>query len=421
MMLLIMVSRVTTIEPHSEADPVALLLQFLALAGNVVGREPYYQVESDEHHANLFGVLVGTSAKGRKGTSLSRIRAVVKVADETWAGDRQKGGLSSGEGLISEVRDPHRKWNVKEQKFEIEDPGVADKRLMLVESEFAGALSVAERHGNTVTSRVRRAWDGDKLQTLTKNSPLCATGAHVSIIGHVTEDELRGRLTRTDIANGFANRFLFALIRRSKELPFGGDLPDAEIVKLGNRFSEALAEVRSFGRISMSPAAKKIWTAVYSSLSAGQPGLPGAVTARAEAQTVRLALVYALLDASNVIDVAHLEAALAVWEFCEASAVRIFGNALGDPVADEIMVALKHAGAAGLSRTAIRDLFGRNKSGDRIGAALALLTSRGRAQDGRTPRGDVVREVGVPRWVNISNWSRGRRRRRPATKTTLTT
>ena len=371
---------VRTIEPHSEADPVALLLQFLALAGNVIGREPYYLVESDEHHANLFAVLVGSSAKGRKGTSLGRIRAVVKIADETWAGDRQKGGLSSGEGLISEVRDAHRKWNVKEQKFEIEDPGITDKRLMLVEPEFAGALSVAERHGNTVSSLVRRAWDGDKLQTLTKNSPLCATGAHISIIGHVTDDELRARLTRTDIANGFANRFLFALIKRSKELPFGGDLPDAEIHRLGNRFAEILAEVRSFGRISMTPAARKIWTAVYSSLSAGQPGLLGAVTARAEAQTVRLALVYALLDASNVIDVAHLEAALAVWEFCEASAVRIFGNSLGDPVADEIMVSLKQAGSAGMSRTAIRDLFGRNKSGDRIGVALALLASRGRAR-----------------------------------------
>src|SRR5689334_5842047 len=57
---------VKTIEPHSEADPVALLLQFLALAGNVIGHGPYYQVESDEHHANLFGVLVGSSAKGRK-------------------------------------------------------------------------------------------------------------------------------------------------------------------------------------------------------------------------------------------------------------------------------------------------------------------------------------------------------------------
>jgi hypothetical protein len=53
---------VKTIEPHSEADPVALLLQVLVLAGSVIGRLPHYQVESDRHHANLFCVLVGASA-----------------------------------------------------------------------------------------------------------------------------------------------------------------------------------------------------------------------------------------------------------------------------------------------------------------------------------------------------------------------
>ena len=67
---------VKRIEPHSEGDPVALMLQFLTLAGNVIGRMPYYQAEFDQHHPNLFCVLVGASAKGRKGTSMGRIRAV---------------------------------------------------------------------------------------------------------------------------------------------------------------------------------------------------------------------------------------------------------------------------------------------------------------------------------------------------------
>jgi hypothetical protein len=361
---------VRTISPHSEADPVALLLQFLTLAGNVIGSQPYYQVESDQHHPNLFCVLVGTSSKGRKGTSMGRVRAVVKGADETWAGDRLKGGLASGEGLINEVRDPVEKWDPKEQVFEKVDPGASDKRLMIVEPEFAGALAVAERPGNTLSPLIRRAWDGDKLQTLTKNSPLSATGAHISIIAHITEDELQSRITRTDLANGFANRFLFALIRRSKELPFGGDLSEGEILNLGDRLKAIIERVGPIGRVQT----------VYSALSAEQPGLLGAVTARAEAQTVRLALLYALLDGRDEIDEPHLRAALAVWEYCESSAAHIFGNMLGDPVADEILRALQQAGAAGMTRTAIRDLFGRNRSGDRISAALALLAIRGRAR-----------------------------------------
>jgi hypothetical protein len=152
---------VKTIGPHSEADEVALLLQSLTLAGNVVGRLPYYQVESDKHRANLFMVLVGTSSKGRKGTSFGRVRAVLKEADQAWAGDRLKGGMSSGEGLINEVRDPVKKWNVKEAEFETVDPGIKDKRLMVVEPEFTSVLSVAERQGNTLTQLIRRAWDGE--------------------------------------------------------------------------------------------------------------------------------------------------------------------------------------------------------------------------------------------------------------------
>jgi len=371
---------VHTIEPHSEADPVAILLQILVVVGSVIGRLPYYQIESDRHHTNTFAVLVGASAKARKGTSMGRVRAVTKVADESWHADRIKGGLSSGEGLIAEVRDEVRTWDAKEQQHHITDPGAADKRLLIVEPEFAAVLGVADRPGNIISALVRRAWDGDKLATLTKNSSLTATEAHVSIIGHITEDELRSRITRTDLANGFANRFLFALIRRSKELPFGGDLTDSEILHLGERLKSAIEWAKIAGRVTMTDAAKVTWTTVYGALSASQPGLLGAVTARAEAQTIRLALIYALLDGTPEIDEPHLRAALAVWEYCEASAAHIFGNTLGDPVADDIEQALKRLFPEGMTRTAIRDLFGRHRTTDRIGAALALLLAKNRAR-----------------------------------------
>ena len=371
---------VETIGPHSEADPVAILIQFLTCVGNVIGRAAYYQVESDRHHANLFTVLVGASSKARKGTSMGRVSAIVKVADERWLNERMKGGLSSGEGLINEVRDEVKHWDAKEQVWQTVDPGVTDKRLMVTEAEFASALSVADRHGNTLSPLIRKAWDGGKLATITKNSPLSATDSHISIVGHITEDELRSRITRTEMANGFANRFLFALIRRSKELPFGGELTDSQILHLGEQLKEIVGAAQGVGRMNLADGARAEWARVYSALSAGQPGLLGAITARAEAQAIRLAMVYALLDNSTHIDVDHLKAGLAVWEYCEASAVHIFGNALGDQLADQILRALQQAGPAGMTRTAIRDLFGRNRSVDRIGAALALLQQKGRAK-----------------------------------------
>jgi hypothetical protein len=379
---------VRTIEPHSEADPVAILIQFLTCAGNIIGSCPFYQVEGTRHRANLFAVLVGETAKARKGTSWDRISEIVRIADERWYAERAKGGLSSGEGLINEVRDPVQKWNAKEKQFETLDPGIADKRLMITESEFAGVLAVAERHGNTISSTVRKAWDGSKLATMTRSSALSATGAHISLIGHITEDELRARLTRTDTANGFGNRFLFMLVKRSKVLPFGGDgLPDEVIFQLGERLKAAVLSASTIGRIGWTDAAADVWKTVYGPLSEGQRGLLGAVTSRAEAQVVRLALIYAVLDGASNIDLPHIEAALAVWEHAEASAAHIFGASLGDPIADDILRALRQAGAEGMTRNTIRDYFGRNQSSDRIGPALALLMTKGLARNERKVSG----------------------------------
>jgi hypothetical protein len=371
---------VRTIDPHTEADPVAILIQLLVCFGNMVGRGPHYRVEADLHRGNLYAVLVGDSAKGRKGTSAGRVRSVVKGADEQWASERMKDGLSSGEGLIHEVRDESKLFNPKTGEIDTCDIGVADKRLLIAEPEFANALAVMERPGNTLSPVIRKAWDGHTLSTLTKNSPLKATGAHISIVGHITTAELRARLNRIDLANGFANRYLFFCVRRSKLLPHGGNLSDEATKVLTERIAVAVEYAKAIGRMEMTKQAREAWEVAYGDLSADRLGLLGAITARAEAQVIRLALLYALLDGRHEIDVAHLRAALALWEYSEASAVRIFGDALGDPVADEIYRALKPAGASGMSRTTIRDLFGRHQSAGRIGAALALLKTNHRAR-----------------------------------------
>jgi len=60
---------VRAVEPHTEADPVALLTQLMAAYGNVIGRGAYFEVEADRHHANLFICIAGATSKGRKGVS----------------------------------------------------------------------------------------------------------------------------------------------------------------------------------------------------------------------------------------------------------------------------------------------------------------------------------------------------------------
>ncbi len=87
---------VRMIEPDSESDPAAILLQFLTGFGALVGKGLHYRVEGDKHGTNLFTVLVGPSAKGRKGTSWSRVR---QISSNWWkAGSRTSAGCRRARG-----------------------------------------------------------------------------------------------------------------------------------------------------------------------------------------------------------------------------------------------------------------------------------------------------------------------------------
>jgi len=397
---------VRAIEPHTEADPVALLVQFLLAFGNAAGRGAHFVAEADRHGLNLFACLVGATAKGRKGTSWGHIRRLLEAVDPAWTKEHVASGLSSGEGLIWAVRDPiERREPIKERgrttgyETVLVDAGVEDKRLLVIEAEFASVLRILQREGNTLSPIIRNAWDSGNLRSLTKNSPAVASGAHISIIGHVTKSELLRYLENTEAGNGFANRFLWVCVRRSKCLPDGGNLDEVNFAPLAARLGDALGFAKGAGELKRDDEAREVWHAVYPELSEGKPGLLGAVLARAEAQVMRLACLYALLDLSCVVRREHLLAALALWEYVEASARFIFGDALGDPVADTILGALKKS-ANGLTRTEISALFDRHESSKGITRALADLLAAGLVErETVPPEGDRKKPVEMWRAV----------------------
>jgi hypothetical protein len=371
---------VQTIAPHTEADSAALLGQVLAVAGSILGRHSYFEVEGARHYPNLFVAIVGDTAKGRKGTSWAHTERIGGGADPSWHASCLASGLSTGEGLIWCVRDPIIELVQDEEK--VVDQGVSDKRLLVLETELARTLKVIERDGNTLSPVMRDAWDKGRLRILTKTSPAKATDAHISIVGHITVEEVRRRLTETEVAAGLANRILWTCARRSKLLPDGGGMHTEDVAPLVRQLAEA-ADRQSDGRLAWDAQARELWHEVYPELSEGRPGLYGAVTARAEAQVVRLALLYKLTDTTPdgtegthlrpTIGEQHLRAALAFWRYAQQSAAFIFGDSLGDPVADEILRALRGNWPEGLTRTQLRDLFSRHRGAAEIGRALELL------------------------------------------------
>ena len=381
---------VNFIEPHSEADPAAILVQLLVAAGSAIGRGPFFEVEADRHHTNLFAIIVGSSSKARKGTSWAHVRQLLKIADEEWEQRRVLSGLSSGEGLAAALRDG--------QGDEPEGPfssPTGDKRLLAFEGEFASVLRMADRKGNTLSAQLRQAWDGSELGIMTRNDPVRATGVHVSIVGHITADELRRCLSTTEASNGFGNRFLWVLARRSKLLPDGGRPDEFEQHRLAFCLRDALNFAKSVGRVRRSPRAQDLWRAVYETLSEAEPGLAGALTSRGEAQVARLSLVYALLDNSSEIRPEHLAAAIALWQYCLESARHLAPSRVPESLAEKIRnwVSEKPEGA---SKTEIHRLAGGRLTGEEIDTAVSELHAQGLVVVEKRGSGGRPSEVVVP-------------------------
>jgi hypothetical protein len=374
---------VETIAPHSEADPVGLLLHFLVSFGNLVHRNAHFNVGGIKHFTNLFLLCVGTTGTGRKGTAWHEVRQLLEHVDPHWLDHCVASGLSSGEGLMYHIRDPiygkikgKKKAANSEETDEIIDLGVSDKRLLCVEGEFASVLKVLERDGNSLSAILRLAFDGVRLRSLTRNNSLTVTDPLVSVIGHVTKEELLRYMTSTEMANGFANRFLFAAVKRSKLLPEPEQIDERDLELLGEEIRKAAVFARGCQEVRRDDEAREAWSQVYGPLTSGRTGMLAAILNRAEVIVMRLALIYAMLDCSEQIKLPHLEAALAVWQYAEDSARWIFGSRSGDEVADQILAMLRQS-PGGATRTDIYNLFGRNVPSARIAASLTSLLENG--------------------------------------------
>ena len=367
---------VKRIAPETESDPAALLFQFLTAFGNAVGPHgPHFMHERTRHTARQFIALAGKSAKARKGTSWDNIKAIFEQADLNWYRKCRVSGLGSGEGLVNRVRDAE--TTTDDHGTQVEKKGAEDKRCLVNESELASVLSVSGREGSTLSAVLRNAWDSGELQILVRNDPTRATGAHISVIGHITVEELTERLANNDLFNGFANRFLWVLVKRARLLPDGGTLTDDDFAQMGLQVNQALDRARMIGRLTRSPDAARLWHDGYARLSDDRPGKFGAVTSRAEAQVLRLSITYALLDGTTEIQVCHLRAALECWRYCQDSALFIWGDKLDNQTAETIRQALAEAGADGLTKTEINKLFHGHTEAKAMAAALETLKGYG--------------------------------------------
>jgi len=394
---------------NSEADPAAVLFTFLARFGVEVGRNSYLNIGDSTHHGRLAVVIVGETSKSRKGTSGKPVEKLMSFKSLLSLGEYKNvhsspGPFSSGEGIIYAVRDPIESWNRKKQTNEITEPGVDDKRLFVLDEEFAGVLANTHREGNTLSMVIRCAWDTGRFDPLTKNNKISAKDAHVGWVSHITQYELLLKLPECEGFNGFANRILWVFAQRRKLVPLPEPMPAQELAELQYLLLSILNKCRECEReIAFSKQAQEAWVDEYYQHLTSQNGngLLGVVLNRGEAQVRRLALLFTLLDDENETSLKHLDQAMTAWKYCEDSAAYIFKGQAQDSVAKKIAKALQDKGQ--LTGTEIRDLFSRNVKKDRIEKAIEELVTSDTAEMVSEPTGGRPLNILKRKYPNDKN------------------
>jgi hypothetical protein len=375
----VMTDFIDKISPDSEASKMGLAFTFLSFLGNIIGKKVFYRVEGDKHCGNLFVCLVGKTSTGRKGTASGQVKYFFNLVDTNWFNKNIKGGLYNGIGLIFAVRDEKRAYDKKQKCEIIIDKGVKDKRLLVLQTEFVTVLNLSKGDSNTISQVLRNAWDGGNLTTLIKNNRDIATNPHISIVGHITPSELKSSISKSDLSNGFANRFLWVFVEMTQELPFSKSLEDIKFIPIVEKVQDIISWVENFEQIQIvwDEGAKQTWVNAYTDLVKDFDGVLGTVTSRAAPQVIRLAILYAVMDKSNTIKKQHLESALVLWKYSLKSADFIFGNKMDGKVQNKILVNLE-VNVEGLTKTKIHKLFNNHSSKSVIDSTLSYLIQIGK-------------------------------------------
>jgi hypothetical protein len=368
---------VKTLAPQTEADPVGLLCTLLTVFGSALGPNTYAYAASSQHPARLNTILVGDTSRARKGTSQAEVNYFWRMVESPWDPLR---GLASGEGLIQYLQ----KITPESGPDDDDDDVVVVERpppLLVVEEEFSKLLAVSGKEGSTLSQIVRELYDRGDADIPTRHRPLRVRGAHVSVIGHITEEELQTKLTSTDVANGFANRFGIACVKRARLLPHGGQHDESALRALARQVEARLQAARGAGQLKRTPDADAVWEAAYRRWAESPAGgLVGALTARVEAQALRYSVAYAAGVVGGVISAAPVPEPVALVDFHEASAKYLYGEQTGDPVADRLLAGLRGEYPDWVDGTKQADLFSGHVKADALAAARAKLEGMGLAE-----------------------------------------
>lgn len=398
-----------------EPSPVSVSAAFMARLSAAAGRHHFIAVGDQTHPLQLNFLHGGRSMIAAKGESWALPKRVFRavgemmnddpapstddegavITPELFAGRVHSGGLSTGEGLAMLVHDGF-------VQGKTEHAPIDDKRLLVIEPEFAKLLEQGKRDGNTLSPIIRDLFDGGSIQPATKSASIWATEPHIVVHGAITPHELRARMDVTAAFNGLMNRFLIIFAERTCLVPFPDPTPDEVVQRLAVQTRDVIKfargdypRTRRAAQITLSDEAREMYREAYPDLRRRDGSTP-IITSLLERRapiTMRLAGLFAMTDQTTVISPAHMQAALAWARFHRESVGFIFGHDMTQRIESEKRREQKQKILDGIpagrwvTRTFIqRDVFGKRITAKELTAALEDLLADGMLEQQERPK-----------------------------------
>lgn len=393
---------------NTEAGVPGCAFATLALFGAAAGRNAYVEIGDAFKHLRPWGIVIGPTSTGRKGTSLDLpsqlIRQGQDIADSRSAGNlsgtgprlSSVNGVATGEGLIYAIRDGTDLRSGTQPKWQ----PIEDKRLLVIDEEFASTLAKCSRKDATLSAILRKAWDGRKLDNQTRAEPVAASRPHIVMLSQITPDEFLRKTETVELMNGLINRYMLILSKRNRSVPFPEPAPAAQAKGLAQRLAGGL--FFSWGgkhvydpaaenglKVTLSAEAKALYGRDYERLiTRERPGIVGGATGRMSTQVWIIAATYAVLDESDVVKAEHMEAALGWARYgfeCAALLFNVKDNKKGqmeDAIrAERVFDAIRGSGSTGITRTELSAEFSGHLSGSGLNVAIQALLGQQRISE----------------------------------------
>lgn len=385
---------------YTSVEPAALIASFLTCAGSHFTRTSL-RMEGESHSPQLFSVLVGSRlirkaafdharkffavSDGATESIPSRSRAAKRKNTSTPL-NVESWELQQCDDFLDAIaaRSDGNEQGLRVVQNDAEDTDEIGSKLISV-TDFQSTL-LATRHRNQLASMMCAAWDNEGAKLFThRQKRISISKTNVCLLGQISLEDLRAAMPTDSRLSGLTSRILWVCLRRtvdSFEQANGkhANIDQALIANLSSQLAEAINNAPSC--ISLSPKSKVLWYEINEQLlSQEAPGVMGIIMGRSDSHVLRLAALYCLLDNSRNVLPCHLEAAMALWNYCKESARFIFAESKTGEMAQRVLNVLK-TGAK--TQTQLHEAFSRHVTAKELAYALTELESKGLARSCRS-------------------------------------